>query len=175
MKGYFVKTDRLGLQPLDTADAEFIFELVNTKGWLTFIGDRNVHNLEDAKNYLQRILQNPNVTYWVVKRLEDDAKIGIITYIKRDYLAHHDIGFAFLPEFSKSGYAYEASRAILNELSQGKEKPTVLATTKAENGSSIKLLEKLGLYYDHAIEVEGEPLLVFSSQAKGHQATDTRK
>ncbi|MEO0066072.1 MAG: hypothetical protein RI983_1398, partial [Bacteroidota bacterium] len=28
----------------------------NTKGWLKYIGDRKVHNVTDAEQYIQRIL-----------------------------------------------------------------------------------------------------------------------
>lgn len=161
----FLKTDRLSLAPLHPQDAAFILELVNTQGWLAFIGDRNVHNLKDAQNYVQRIMQNPNVTYWIVTQSDAHCPIGIITYIKRDYLAHHDIGFAFLPQFAKNGYAYEAAKAVLGQLESQNGKQTVLATTKTENTNSIKLLEKLGLFYDHTIEMDGQPLLVFSSDS----------
>ena len=47
------KTERLLLRSLTLADAPFIFELVNTAGWIQFIGDRNVHNHEDAERYIQ--------------------------------------------------------------------------------------------------------------------------
>lgn len=160
------QTDRLNLSPLSKADAAFIRGLVNTEGWLAYIGDRNVHSLEDAENYVQRIMQNPNVTYWVVRLLCDDSKIGIITYIKRDYLPQHDIGFAFLPEFSQKGYAYESAKFIFEKVKAGQAETIVLATTKAENTGSIKLLEKLGLSYEREIEVEGEALLVFSTPSK---------
>ena len=50
---FVLATDRLTLRPFTNADAGFIVELVNTPGWLEFIGDRNIHTEEDAINYLQ--------------------------------------------------------------------------------------------------------------------------
>ena len=40
-------TERLSLERLSDNDADFILELVNTAGWLKFIGDRNVKTKED--------------------------------------------------------------------------------------------------------------------------------
>ena len=94
-----MSTERLYLESLTFHDNEFILELVNSKGWLKFIGDRNIKSLSDSSTYIQKILDNPNTIYWVVKIKNSKTNIGIITFIKRDYLEHHDIGFAFLPDY----------------------------------------------------------------------------
>ena len=57
------KTERLILNALCLTDTEFISELVNTQEWIKFIGDRNIRTKEDAKNYVQRIIDNPNINY----------------------------------------------------------------------------------------------------------------
>ena len=46
-------TPRLILRRLTLDDAEFIFRLVNDPSWLRFIGDKNVHSLDDARRYLR--------------------------------------------------------------------------------------------------------------------------
>lgn len=137
-----IKTERLLLKALAINDDEFIFELVNTEGWIKFIGNRNITSSNDAKTYIQKILHNENIFYWVVQLKEQDENIGLITFIKRDYLDHHDIGFAFLPRFFNKGYAYEASLALLKTLIDEVNPPHILATTIPENESSIKLLKK---------------------------------
>src|SRR4051812_22526754 len=91
-------TERLSLNLVDTGDHAFIYRLVNSEGWLKFIGNRNVNSEEDAIPYIQRIQDTPNLKYWVVKITSTGEAIGIISFIKRDYLDHFDIGFAFLPE-----------------------------------------------------------------------------
>jgi [ribosomal protein S5]-alanine N-acetyltransferase len=156
-------TDRLLLEPLVENDALFIQELVNTEGWIKFIGNRNVNNQEDAIAYIQKINGNEKLIYWTVKRKETNDSIGIITFIKRDYLEHNDIGFAFLPNFNGKGYAFEAAEKVLNFLKQDNNFATILATTIPENISSINLLKKLGLKFDKAIEIENETLHVYKS------------
>jgi ribosomal-protein-alanine N-acetyltransferase len=154
-------TDRLLLNSLDTSHRQFILELVNTPGWLRFIGDRKIHTVEDASAYIDRINNNPNIKYWVVSLPDDQTTIGIITFIKREYLDFHDIGFAFLPSYTKLGYAFEAATVVLSYLSNDLSLQKMLATTIPDNISSIGLLTKLGFASDREITVDGEKLLVY--------------
>lgn len=156
------KTERLSLNELSLIDTKFINELVNTLEWIKFIGDRNIRTEEDAKNYIQKIIGNHNITYWVVKLNSENISIGIITFIKRDYLENYDIGFAFLQKYSKKGYAYEASMTVLNDAINNKNHRQILATTVKENINSIKLLEKLGLTFKNEMEVGKDLLMIYS-------------
>jgi ribosomal-protein-alanine N-acetyltransferase len=157
-------TSRLLIEPLGEGDKNFICRLLNTKGWIRFIGNRNIHSEEDAAAYIQKIITNLNTKYWVVKLNDSLTAIGIITFIKRDYLEHHDIGFAFLTEFEGKGYAYESANAVMKYLMESLNLPYILATTIPENASSIKLLKKLGLHFEKEIEIDNEKLHVYSSK-----------
>lgn len=152
------KTERLFLRTLSAADARFIFELLNTEGWIKFIGDRNIKNLEDAGQYIQKIISNPDVEYRVAVLVDEQTAIGVISFIKRTYLDHHDIGFAFLPAYAGKGYAFEAASAVLADMLQLEEHHTILATTLADNHSSIQLLKKLGFIFSRQI-INGEDTL----------------
>lgn len=156
-----INTPRLSLEPMSPVDNEFIFELVNTKGWLKFIGNRNVKSLADADAYIKKILDNNNVFYWIVKHKETKEKLGVVTYIKRDYLEYHDIGFAFLPVFANHGYAYEAANGLLNHLIKTHNLKHILATTIPENTKSINLLKKIGLTFEKEICIANEKLHVY--------------
>lgn len=158
-------TSRLVLNKLAPADADFIKELVNTPGWIKFIGDRNIHNDEDAARYIQKIMGDPNIQYWVVKTKDVHIPIGIVTFIKRAYLSHHDIGFAFLPAHAGQGYAREATAAVLNDIAGTGTHTHILATTLKENASSIHLLEKLGFIFSSEIDTENEILLLYAVTA----------
>ncbi len=155
-------TSRLLLNKLALTDIELIFELVNTPGWIKFIGDRNIKSKEDAEAYIQKLVNNPAINYWVVKIRDQHISIGIVTFIKRDYLNHHDIGFAFLPGYARQGYAYEASAVVLNDLMKDPAHAQILATTMKENSNSIRLLEKLGFRFNNEIKMEDEVLLVYA-------------
>lgn len=155
-------TQRLVLNEINLNDAEFILELVNTPEWIKFIGDRNISCIIEANEYINKIISNPNTNFWVVRIKDQQLAIGIITFIKRDYLDYYDIGFAFLAKYTKKGYAFEASFAVLNEAITYSNYKNILATTIKANVNSIQLLEKLGLNFHKEIEVENEPLMVYS-------------
>ncbi len=142
----YQKSDRLVLKPLSDDDELFILELLNTEGWLNFIGDRNVTDESDASEYIEKIISEENVTYWVVHQL-DDTKIGVITLIKRAHLPYPDIGFAFLPSAKGNGYAYEASKTVLEHVEKTTDYEAILASTIPRNSRSIRLIEKLGLTF----------------------------
>ncbi|MGG9963404.1 GNAT family N-acetyltransferase [Ferruginibacter sp. SUN106] len=158
-----ITTARLTLNLLTVDDYEFIEAIVNTKGWIEFIGDRNVHSKEDAIAYIQKVNATKNLTYWVAKVTATNTPIGIISFIKRTYLEHFDIGFAFLPEFNGQGYAYEAAKEVLSIAEKNPAYYPVLATTIPHNVRSIQLLTKLGLHFEKEIQVEQDKLLVYSN------------
>ncbi|HEU5168699.1 MAG TPA: GNAT family N-acetyltransferase [Chitinophagaceae bacterium] len=156
-------TDRLLITPLEMGDSRFIFELVNTPGWLKFIGNRNVHSNDDATEFIKNIIDNPDTDYWIVKLKKDHVCIGIVTFIKRNYLQYHDIGCAFLPQYVNNGYAYEATEVVLHYVIDTHKLKRIAAITTAENITSIKLLEKLGLGFLRDIMVRNEQLRLYEA------------
>lgn len=161
-----IETQRLLISTVTAEGADFILELVNTPEWITFIGDKNVKTVDDARAYIDAILSSPNLTYWIVRAKERAAQLGIVTVIKREYLEHHDIGFAFLPQHTKKGYAVEAAKAVLAAEVQSGRHTQILATTLPENQASIVLLRKLGLAFEKEISVENKQLLLFSMSVR---------
>lgn len=153
-----MKTGRLFIRQLSEKDIQFIFELLNTEGWIKYIGNRNIHSETDALTYIQKINENSDVVYYTVILKEVNAAIGLVTLIKRDYLNYRDIGFAFLPEHFHKGYAYEASKAILSTLNEN-----IIAITLPQNTSSVKLIKKLGLRFEKAIQTEHEHLFLYGN------------
>lgn len=161
-----INTERLIIAPLSEKDSYFMFELLNTDDWITYIGNRDVHSETEALTYIKNLNQtNKNTTnsIWTVGLKDTNIAIGIITYIKRDYLKFNDIGFAFLPSFYNKGYAYEATKAVLENLAEQNLEKTVFAITLPENTASIKLLKKLGLNFERIIEQDNEKLHLYAA------------
>lgn len=155
-------TERLLLSPLAPTDHVFISELLNTEGWLRFIGDRNIRSEEDALAYITKINNNPSITYYTVRLKATQQPVGLVTLIQRDYLTQPDIGFAFLPAHNGNGYAYEAASVVLAKLWSEGNHPQVHAVTLPGNIRSIKLLEKLGLHFEKTIEVNNDLLHLYT-------------
>ncbi len=144
-----LQTNRLTIRRLTTDDTAFIIELLNTPGWLKFIGDRNVRTTEEAIGYLTN---GPLKSYaengfglYLVATKADDIPIGMCGILKRPTLDNPDIGYALLPAFAGTGYAYEMASAVLNHALHELKLPSICAITLPGNASSVKLLEKLGM------------------------------
>ncbi len=67
--------------------------------------------------------------------------------IKREDLENPDIGFAFLPEFTGMGLAFEMANATMVYAKDKLKLPTIFAITVSDNKRSIKLLEKIGMKF----------------------------
>ena len=182
-----LETERLTLREFNLNDAEFILTLLNTPSWLEFIGDKNVHSLEDAKMYLE---EGPTKSYdkngfglWLVSLKEDDSSIGMCGLISRPTLNDIDIGFAFLPDYSGMGYGFEAASATMEYGKNRLGLDKVVAITDPSNVASIKLLNKLGFHLEKTLEEEeygtsllfSNDLYIFKSERLGFrnwEATD---
>ena len=155
-----IETNRLLLRPISLDDADFIMNLINCPGFIRFIGDRNVRTIDQATAYLENMLKNPDITYWAIQTKEKHVLIGVVTWVKRDFLTSPDIGFALLPEYEGKGYAFEASQAWLAY--QQKTHRTVLAICQANNLASIKLLQKLNFTQEEVFEKDGKTMHRYS-------------
>ena len=156
-----LETDRLLLRELTEGDAAFMYELLNSDGWLKFIGDRNISSVQDAKNHLLnnyiKMYEDHGFGLWAVVRKEDQVVIGTCGLIKRPSLPNIDIGFAFLPQYAGQGFAYEAAAATMNYGYSVIGTKKIVAITIPENDRSIKLLTKIGLVHDVSATIPDDP------------------
>ncbi len=80
-----------------------MLELLNTDDWIKYIGNRNIRSETEALEYIKNVNQINEKTsgnIWTVKLKEINTAIGIITFIKRDYLDFNDIGLHFCQHFT---------------------------------------------------------------------------
>jgi RimJ/RimL family protein N-acetyltransferase len=154
-----LETDRLLLKEFEPVDAAFIVQLVNTEGWLKYIGDRNIKTIEKAEHYLvngpiKSYRQNGYGLYKVEKK-DTHQPIGMCGIIKREHLPCPDIGFAFLPEFCNQGFAFEIATATMDFAKEELSLPVIAAITVPQNERSVRLLKKLGLSFQEKIKMPG--------------------
>lgn len=164
-----LETDRLVIRQLTLEDTSFIIELVNSPGWLRFIGDRNIKTDDQAKDYLEngplKSYEQHGFGLYLVELKSDKTSIGMCGLIKRDTLPQPDIGFAFFPEFMRQGFAFEAASAVMTLATDTLKLPTVMAITLPENDRSRKLLEKIGLTFSRLFlsPTTNEELMLYST------------
>lgn len=154
------ETERLILKPTDIEDAAFIFDLMNSPGWLEHIGDRNVHSEMDAIKYIQdRMLpqyQEKRFGNFTVILKDDRSKLGTCGIYARPGMDDVDIGFSMLPQYMGKGYSYEASVKMMwlakNEFGIKK----ITAVTTRANIVSQNLIKKLGMKFIKDVEFPGD-------------------
>lgn len=152
-------TERLQLRLVAVDDWQFILKLLNDESFIRFIGDRKIHTKEQAVEYLQGVIEKSKSSgdrLFVVSLAAEDCPIGICSLLKRVGLDAPDIGFAFLPEYRRKGYAFEAASATLAFAQTKLGMERIIAITSPANADSISLLEKLGLRFDSQIHFGDE-------------------
>ena len=142
------ETERLVIRPMVITDATFFLKLVNSPKWIQYIGDRNVHSLKDAQDYIQikMIPQLERLGFGnnCVVRKQDGVIIGSCGLYDRDFESVSKLKEMAFDEFSIS---------VLN------------AITLPENEASKKLLIKLGFEFQKMVQIPNDPekLMLFSA------------
>jgi RimJ/RimL family protein N-acetyltransferase len=154
------ETPRLRIRELTADDAEFVLELVNQPSFLTNIGDKGVRDLEDARGF---ILEGPWASHrdrgygqFVVELKKVGTPIGVCGILYRDALGVSDVGCAFLPDYWRRGYAYEAVCAVLDYGRETLGLETIVGLTSRSNLASIMLLEKLGMSFERVVKMSDD-------------------
>ncbi len=142
------------------SDAKFVRRLLNEPSFIRYIGDRGVRTLEDARGYIRR---GPVASYrrrgfglLRVELKESGEPIGICGLVEREALPDLDIGFAFLPEHWRKGYACESAAAVLAWGRDVLALDRVLAIVQPDNEGSIRTLRKLGMQFERMIRLSPE-------------------
>lgn len=175
-----LETERLSLREFNINDSDFIKELVNTPSWLEFIGDKNVNTIEEARQYLEN---GPIKSYtengfglWLVQLKDSNVPIGMCGLVNREILEDIDIGFAMLPEYSGLGYGFEIASATMNYAKNNLCFNKIVAITDSKNIASIKLLNKIGLYFEKTLELsENDNVLFFSTHNNQKDRSEINK
>jgi RimJ/RimL family protein N-acetyltransferase len=158
-----IETERLYIRALLITDVDFMYQLLNSNGWIQYIGDRNIHDIKAASHYIQNILNNDKIYYNVFEIKDTKIPIGIVTMLHRENQNYPDIGFAMLPQYEKRGYAFEAASKYLEEL-KNNQIGKIIAITKTDNQKSIALLIKLGMIFEKTYTDNNEVLNLYASK-----------
>jgi len=156
----FYETERLIIRPISLEDADLIFELYNMPRFIQFIGDRYIHSLSDAENYIKSkfLPQLERLGYgnYLIATKDGNHKIGGVGIFEREGLDIADIGFSLLERFENKGYAFEAAQKVKSVGMDEFGLQKISAITTKDNISSQKLIEKLGLKFQKYVILPNE-------------------
>ena len=163
-----IETERLILTEFSEIDAPFMYQLLTMPSWLKYIGDRGIRNEVDARNYiLDKLIPSYKefgFGFYKVTLKSTNTTIGLCGIVKRPTLEHVDVGFGFLEEYGKKGYAYEAAAATMKYAQENLNISPIVAITVPYNTNSIRLLQKIGLSFKETLTIGfDEPLSLYST------------
>ncbi|MGI8957179.1 MAG: GNAT family N-acetyltransferase [Chthoniobacterales bacterium] len=154
------ETERLRLRPMTEADAPFLLEVLNEPAFIRNVGDRGVRTAPDTAQYMRERItaqyERHDFGMWLVELLATDEPVGICGLIKRDTLEDIDLGFSLLERYWSRGYASEAAAAVLARAFRALKLTRIVAIVAPHNGSSVRLLEKLGFQFEKAVRLTAE-------------------
>lgn len=168
MNKFSIETERLLIQEFEKTDVDFIIELLNSKGWIEYIGNRDIRTKSDAEQYIHKLRSSyigHGYGLWKVSLKYTNNIIGMCGLVKREYLKTPDLGFAFLPQYHNKGYAYEASINIKLYAQKHLGLQSLYAITQPNNTSCLKLLNQLNFerIYHVLLPKEDKPLYLFET------------
>lgn len=164
-----IETKRLNIREFRYSDAVFIVKLFNSPAYKKYIGNNNLNNFLDGENYL---FKGPIKSYevnkfglWMVELKNNKTPIGLCGFDLSDNIKNPYLNCAYLPQFYRNGFAFEAATAVLNYASEKLNIKSVLAKTVKENIPAIKLIEKLGFEFKKNIKMPlgQEDLMIYSN------------
>lgn len=154
-----LETERLVLRDVETADAPFVLELLNSPGFLENIGDRGVRTEPEAEAYIrERVLGSyyaHGFGMWLAIQKLDQTPVGLAGLVQREGLDAPDVGYAFIPRVWGQGYAQEAAAAVLAYARGPLRLSRLAAITTPENFASMAVLRKIGFVYQGVIQLPG--------------------
>lgn len=157
-------TKRLNIRQVNNNDAAHLLRLMNSEGFINNIGDKQVTNEKQVIELIKSrySAEYPNFGMFIVEDKISKQWLGTVSLIQRIFLPYPDIGYAFLPEFYRKGYAFEASLGLI-EYCKKQGYNYLYGVVDDFNLASINLLKKLQFQEDGTVLMEGEttPILKF--------------
>jgi RimJ/RimL family protein N-acetyltransferase len=146
-----LETDRLRMRQLTGEDAEFVLTLIQEPEFLEHIGDKGVHDLESAREFVRTgpWTNQPKrgLGQFLIEEKATGAPVGVCGLLYRERLDVTDVGFAILSANRGRGYATEAAAAVLEYGRNTLGLQGIVALTSEANTPSIRVLEKLGMSF----------------------------
>lgn len=165
MRYSHTETERLILRPLEIADAEHIFNTWTSDPRVTKYMTYTTHkSAEVTRQWLESVAadaDNENVFEAGFQLKETGKLIGSGgAYYTSEY-DRWNIGYNFAYDYWHKGYATEAARAIVDFL-RAKGIKRFMAQHAVENIYSGKVMEKIGMKFDHTCTYAGYDGRVFN-------------
>lgn len=144
-----IETQRLAIRDLQSDDEKFFVEMasdgsLNDIGFDENCGEWMAEWITEAKQFAVR--NNPKMDYlaYAVTLKDENIVIGSVGCSYYEDLDEVGITYFIGADYRNSGYAIEAVKAYINYFFNNYDLQKMIATVRAENISSWKVVEKAG-------------------------------
>ena len=148
------------MRRLTLDDADLMLAIWNDPAFVHYVGDRGIRTIAEARDNMSegafKLYEDYGYGPYRVALKADDTAVGTCGLFRRDGLEDADIGYGFLPEFCRRGYAYESAHAVLEHARTDIGLARIIAIVSPDNAASIGLTEKLGLLFEKITRLPGE-------------------
>lgn len=140
----FLESERLYIRRFKADDWQDLYEYLSLQSVVQY-EPYDIHTVEECKIKAQNRATNEAI--WAVCLKENDKLIGNMYFNRQEPLEYltWEIGFVFNPNFSKKGYATEATRLILKYGFESLGARRIMARCNPLNNPSWQLMERVNM------------------------------
>ncbi|EDP96102.1 GNAT family N-acetyltransferase [Kordia algicida OT-1] len=161
-----LETKRTYLRELTVADAKSFYDLNLDEEVIKFTGDVAFASINHAKEFLENYdhYQKYGIGRWAVIHKESQEFLGWCGIKFTPKNNEYDIGFRFFKKYWNKGFATETAKACVDYGLKTLELPKIVGRAMKANKASIKVLEKIGLQYEHDFDFDGNVGVIYSTK-----------
>jgi len=161
----FAETERLILRELLPTDEAGMFEMDSDPTVHRYLGNKPVTTIEESRALIAFVRQqyvDNGIGRWAVEDKRTGEFLGwsglkLVAGPTNGRTAYPDLGYRFLRRHWGQGYATEAALASLRYGFTTLGLPTICAIADAQNQGSNHVLQKVGLRFVEAFDLEDVP------------------
>ncbi len=157
------ETERLLLQKMTEADIESVFAMRSDADVMRFI--REPQKREEALSWIKLVSsrwEGENIGFCSVILKETNRFSGWCGLWQLKETGEIEVGYALVKEFWGRGLAVEASQAFLQYGFTDLNLPKIVACANPQNTGSRRVMEKLGMTFDHIGTYYGRDLVHYT-------------
>jgi ribosomal-protein-alanine N-acetyltransferase len=150
MNSKHIQTFRCNLVPVAERDYANILSLYTNLKVRQYLGGKV--KLDDFPQKFNELIHDQSIFQWVAKLKGTGDFVGLFSLGK-----HHDgldteLSYQLMENMQGKGLALEITKCLLNFAFTELGLKRLIAETQTANAPSIKLLEKIGMKFDHTLE-----------------------
>ncbi len=159
-----MNTQRLKLIPFEIQQVQELHHIFTQPYVRKYLWDDQTISMDQTQEILEtnkKYFEESSWGLWQIRLLKDNSLIGFVGLWPFFEETQPQLLYGLLPEYSKFGYATEASRCILNYAKKDLGYSYLLGATDKPHLNSQKVMERLGMsYLEERIE-NGKSTLFF--------------